>query len=136
MSIFHDSRDPVYRAPQGAVSCGSTLRLRVRAEDLHRVSLRLWWQDSESLLPMKPAHAGLYECELKLPAEPGLLWYFFVAEGYDGKTWYFGNAADGLGGHVGKRRTAVPLNNPPLLLQWFRDTIRCHYVVRQVGLCC
>ncbi len=98
MNIFHDSRDPVYRAPQGAAPCGAPLRLRVRAEGLHRVSLRLWWQDQESLLPMKPAHAGLYECELKLPAEPGLLWYFFIAEDYDGRTWFFGNAADGLGG--------------------------------------
>ena len=98
MHIFHDSRDPVYRTPQGAAPCGSTLRLRVRAEDLHRVSLRLWWQDSESLLPMKPAHSGLYECELKLPAEPGLLWDF-VAAGHCGcETWSFGNAADGLGG--------------------------------------
>ena len=98
MNIYHDSRDPVYRSPRGAAPCGETLRLCVRAEGLHRVGLRLWWQDAESLLPMKPAHSGLYECELTLPAEPGLLWYYFVATDSDGKTWYLGNAADGLGG--------------------------------------
>ena len=98
MTIYHDSRDPVFRSPLGAVPCGRSLRLRVRAEGLHRVCLRLWWQNAESLLPMKPAHSDLYECEVTLPAEPGLLWYFFVAEDYDGRTWYLGNAADGLGG--------------------------------------
>ncbi|MBQ3424419.1 MAG: glycoside hydrolase family 13 protein [Clostridia bacterium] len=98
MNIFHDSRDPVFRTPQGAVPCGETLCLRLRAEGVHRVQLRLWWQDSETLLPMKPTRANLYECELALPREPGLLWYFFVASDMDGRTWYLGNAADGLGG--------------------------------------
>jgi len=98
MYLYHDSRDPMYRAPLGAMPCGKQLRLRVFAEGLHRVYLRLWWQNAEKLLPMKPTHANLYECELRLPKEPGLLWYFFVAEGDGGKTWYLGNAADGLGG--------------------------------------
>ena len=98
MILYHDSRDPVFRMPQGAAPCGEKLRLRVRAEGLHRVNLRLWWQESESRLPMKPVHSDLYECELVLPAEPGLLWYFFVAWDDEGRTWYLGNAADGLGG--------------------------------------
>ena len=98
MNMYHDSRNPDYRMPQGAAPCGRRLRLCVRAEGMHRVCLRLWWQNSESLLPMKPAHSNLYECELKLPSRPGLLWYYFIAEGTDGRTWYLGNAADGLGG--------------------------------------
>ena len=98
MYLYHDSRDPMYRAPLGAVPCGIKLRLRVFAEGLHRVYLRLWWQNAEKRLPMRPTHDNLYEGELKLPKEPGLLWYFFVAEGDDGRTWYLGNAADGLGG--------------------------------------
>ena len=98
MYLYHDSRDPVYRLPQGAAPCGQRLRLRVRVEGAHRVNLRLWWHDAESLLPMKPAHSGLYECELTLPDEPGLLWYFFVATDYEGRTRYLGNAQDGLGG--------------------------------------
>ena len=98
MNIYHDSRDPLYRAPQGAAPCETALRLRVRTEDMRRVTLRLWWKNAEQLLPMKPAHASLYEIELKLPDEPGLLWYFFIAEDYEGRTWYLGNAADGLGG--------------------------------------
>ena len=98
MYIYHDSRDPMYRTPLGAVPCGKKLRLCVFAEGLHRVYLRLWWQNAEKLLPMKPTLANLYECDLKLPREPGLLWYYFVAEGDGGRTWFLGNAADGLGG--------------------------------------
>ena len=98
MYLYHDSRDLVYRSPMGAVPCGRTLRLRVKAENLHHVQLRLWWRDAESRLPMKPTHANLYECELVLPQEPGLLWYFFIAEDREGRTWYLGNAEDGLGG--------------------------------------
>ena len=98
MKIYHDSRDPEYRSPVGAVPCGQTLRLCVRAEGMHRVCLRLWWQDAESILPMRPIHANLYEGVLELPATPGLLWYFFIAEDARGRTWYLGNAGDGLGG--------------------------------------
>lgn len=98
MYLYHDSRDPMYRSPLGAMPCGKKLRLRVFTEGLHRVYLRLWWQNAEKLLPMKPTRANLYECELTLPRTPGLLWYFFVAEDDGGKTWYLGNAADGLGG--------------------------------------
>lgn len=98
MNMYHDSRNPEYRWPQGAAPCGQTLTLRVRAEAMYRVCLRLWWQETESVLPMRPTHSGIYECTLKLPEQPGLLWYYFIADGADGRTRFFGNAADGLGG--------------------------------------
>ena len=98
MTLYHDSRDPVYRLPQGAAPCGQVVRLRVKAEEVHGLCLRLWWRESETVLPMRPTHACLYECELKLPRDPGLLWYYFIAQGADGRTLYLGNAADGLGG--------------------------------------
>lgn len=107
MNFFHDSRDPAYRTPQGAAPCGQQLRLRVRAEGLHRISLRLWWQEAESILPMRPTHDGMYECEVTLPSEPGLLWYYFMAADRGGKTWFWGNAADGLGG-VGALSETAP----------------------------
>ena len=98
MTFYHDSRNPEYRMPQGAVPCGHALRLRVKAEGLARVWLRMWWQDSESRLPMQPAGADGFETAMTLPDKPGLLWYFFVGEDTDGKLWYLGNAPDGLGG--------------------------------------
>ena len=98
MNLYHDSRDPVYRMPQGAAPCGALLCLRVWAERLHNVRLRIWWNNAEKVLPMALTHSNLYECEFTLPDETGLLWYFFVAEDDEGRTWYFGNAGDGMGG--------------------------------------
>ena len=107
MTFYHDSRDPLYRDPQGAAPCGQTVRLRVKAEELHGVCLRLWWQEAESVLPMCPIHGGLYECQLKLPNTPGLLWYYFIAQDNRGRTRFLGNAADGLGG-AGQVREEAP----------------------------
>ena len=98
MTIYHDSRDPRYRLPQGAMPCGGRLKLRVRGEELKKVWLRLWWNSAESRLQMKPTKDGFFECRLKMPASPGLLWYYFVAEDDWGTTWHLGNASDGLGG--------------------------------------
>ena len=108
MTIFHDSRNALYRLPLGAVPCGRTLRLRVRGDQLRNVYLRLWWQDEEQRYPMRRVSLDLYEHVLTLPGKPGLLWYFFIAEDLEGKTWYLGNAADGLGG-VG----SVGITEPP-----------------------
>ena len=98
MQFYHDSRNPDFRWPLGAQPCGQTLRLRVRAEGAQRVWLRLWWQGVEERLPMGFIGDGMYESEVSLPEEPGLLWYYFIADPADGRYLYLGNAADGLGG--------------------------------------
>ena len=106
MNLYHDSRDGFYRLPTGAAKCGDTVRLRLRAEGVDSACLRLWWQDAETIVPMADAGESLYECELALPKEPGLLWYYFIAL-RDGVRWYYGNASDGLGG-VGEASEGEP----------------------------
>ena len=98
MYLFHDSRNSQYRMPQGAVPCGRKLVLKLKSEELRRAWVRLWWQECEERVPMKSAQDDFFTCELDLPETPGLLWYFFIAEDWNGKHWYYGNAADGLGG--------------------------------------
>ena len=98
MTIYHDSRNPFYRQPQGAVACGAMLKLCVHAHNINKVWLRLWWNNAESRLQMRNTEEDLFECHLSAPCSPGLLWYFFVAEDDDGRTWYLGNVGDGLGG--------------------------------------
>ena len=46
MKIFHDSRSGIYRFPTGAVTCGQNVSLRVRAVDVKKAVLRLWWNNS------------------------------------------------------------------------------------------
>lgn len=98
MTLYHDSRDPIYRQPPGAVCCRGAMKLCVRGQGVKKLWLRLWWNNAEALLPMQPADGDLYECRLSTPCAAGLLWYYFVAEDADGGTRYLGNAPDGLGG--------------------------------------
>lgn len=98
--LLHDSRNSEYRQPVGARQAGVTvtLRLRVLSGEPDRVFLRLWWANAEQRFEMTaPEGDGLFEYVLKLPDQPGLMWYYFVVEA-DGKVVYYGNAYDRLGG--------------------------------------
>ena len=105
--IFHDSRSGVYRIPTGAVPCGETIVLRVLAQNIASATLRVWWGDRESYTAMEAVSSDLFACELKTPDEPCVIWYYFIVMDTEGGRWYYGNAADGLGG-VGELRTTEP----------------------------
>ena len=107
MTIYHDSRNPFYRQPQGAAACGAKLLLRVHAQGIRKVWLRLWWNNAESKVLLRRVEGDVFECRVSAPCSPGLLWYFFVAEDDGGGTWFYGNAGDGLGG-VGEIRDHEP----------------------------
>ncbi|MGN1001315.1 MAG: glycogen/starch synthase [Oscillospiraceae bacterium] len=71
--FFHDPFDEDFRAPLGAVKCGTTVRLRLRSESYQggaelAVGDRLYpmtWED------------GFYRADFPAPEEPGVLWYSF-----------------------------------------------------------
>ena len=98
MQLYHNSQDPEFRMPMGAVPCGTEVRMRIHTEGAHKVWLRLWWQEAETWQPMDHQGNGRFECVTRMPDQPGLLWYYFVAEDGWGSRWYLGNAEDGLGG--------------------------------------
>ena len=96
--FLHDSRSEFYRSPTGAAPCASGVCLRVRAYGLSNITLRIWWKDAEYRMFMRKMDNDVYEYEMHMPEEPGLLWYYFMGTDPAGKTWYLGNASDGLGG--------------------------------------
>ena len=103
MQLRHDSRDAWYRFPGGAVSCGQTVRLRVRVcrpEPPDAVWVRLW-REAAHRVPMHALGAQdgawCYEAQVPVGGTPALLWYRFEAEAA-GACALYGNAADGLGG--------------------------------------
>lgn len=97
MQICHDSQNSRYREPQGAAPAGSTVALRLFAPGCHGASVRLWQEGvGETMVPMKQS-AALFSAEIRLPEEPCLLWYFFVAN-YDGAIVCYGNNPESLGG--------------------------------------
>ncbi len=98
MIFYHDSRSEQYRHPTGAAPCNGRVRLRVRADRMHDVVLRIWWRDAEEKYPMTAIGSDLYEYTVALPDSIGVFWYYFMAADDDGATWYLGNADDGQGG--------------------------------------
>src|SRR4051812_18258967 len=84
---FHDSRDPLYRSPFGAVPLGTdiTLRLRTPADSADSVTLRVFDTNAnaQQLYTMAPVVTALedfdyWEYTFKAPDSPTLLWYRFI----------------------------------------------------------
>lgn len=97
MQICHNSQDVRYRLPFGAVECGRTVMLNLYAPGCHGASVRLWQEGKgETMVPMEQS-AALFRAKIKMPDEPCVLWYFFVAN-YGDKIICYGNNPESLGG--------------------------------------
>ncbi|MBQ4371781.1 MAG: hypothetical protein II803_05150, partial [Firmicutes bacterium] len=97
--IFHDSRDKRYRDPAGAAAASSAVSLSLYAEGAAGAVLRLWRDYiGEELVQMESDGEGIFSARIELPAEPGIVWYYFIVSYPDGSSVFYGNAPDGLGG--------------------------------------
>lgn len=101
--FLHHSRLEVYRAPQGALTVLSRVRLRLRAEGDIKISaavLRLWIDGSEAAIPMQAIQLDAcvyFEAYAQMPETPGLVWYYFILEQPDGRVLNYGGKS-GWGG--------------------------------------
>ena len=111
MRVFHDSRDPVYRRPYGAVTAGGTVSLSVDVWETSAPAcfLRLWVDGKgEKIVPMEAAGAGdrmRFTCSITLP-EPELVWYSFIIRTPDGESRY--GAREGSTGGQGQLYSYEP----------------------------
>lgn len=115
--LRHDSRDPLYRSPGGAVVAGTsvTIRFRTLHNDVTAVTLRVYDVDesAQQLIPMNVAASDVpcYQADL-LPrtcdfwetslqrSAPNNLWYrFIVTDGTD--TAYYADNTSALDGGEG-----------------------------------
>ena len=119
----------------GAAPCASKVRLRVRADQVDSVTLRIWWNNAEYRWFMRRVEGGFYEYEMSIPEQPGLLWYYFIAKDKEGSSWYLGNANDGLGGEGVVTRTEPPafqvtVYDPAYRTpEWMRDGLMMQIMV-------
>lgn len=104
MKTEHDSRVEFYRKPFGAVHCGEKVRLRLSLRDagipqsIKAIFVSLNTKREQHLkYIMDIGEYCVYETEVEVPQYAGLFWYYFELV-LDGKTLYYGNNADGLGG--------------------------------------
>lgn len=130
--LRHDSRDPLYRAPGGAVAAGTpvTVRFRTFHNDVTGVTLRLYDLNAngQQLLPMSVAardvscyQPGLegQRCDfwaVTLPnTAPNNLWYrFVVTDGSD--TDYYADNTSALDGGLGKTTDDLVDNSYALMV--------------------
>ena len=93
---LHHSRLTRFRSPQGAVPAGQevTLRLWVNARYADAsVALRLWVDGAAHIVPMQGTVSGGgtdFETVVRMPEEPGVVWYYFLLTPPDGRTLHYG----------------------------------------------
>ncbi len=98
-ALLHDSRDPMYRSPVGAVPAGTRVRLRLRTlgGDAMSVTAVIWNETTgartlqQMTLVASTRDGGrqfdFWEATLPAEMEPGLVWYRFVVR--DGPAIFF-----------------------------------------------
>lgn len=98
MTVYHHSRDPHCRWPQGAMPCEGEVTLRIRGdENTARATLRLY-DGSEKWFAMQKEEGGWFSAAVQMPAVPILCWYDFRLEEADGRVLAYGGPEDGMGG--------------------------------------
>lgn len=144
--LRHDSRDPLYRAPGGAVPAGSNVKIRFRTfhDDVTEVLLRLYDVNAsaEQLLKMTIAASNVpcyqdlgnrtcdfWEAEVKSTV-PNNYWYRFIVS--DGsKTVYYADNTSALDGGLGSPSDNIVDNSWALMFYdpkfksptWARDAV-------------
>ncbi len=94
--LLHNSHDPFYRQPLGALPCGEKIQLRFSCDFAISVDVRVW-DGQETAVSMVQESPNVYRTQLTVPSAPMLWWYDFIIHTDNGILRY-GNAYDQLGG--------------------------------------
>ena len=108
MQLEHNSHKNIYREPFGACKTGTSVRLRLFC-DTDVFPERVMCVVNDTPVEMVCTENGnLYECTVKAPETPSLLFYYFLVK-TDATTVYYGNNSSSLGG-MGKEYLTIPEN--------------------------
>ncbi len=134
MYAYHDSRSPDYRQPFGAVPVGTEVRLWLDVIDPkpgQKCFVRQWRNGKGmTLTPMRCESWGErahFSASIQAPSEGGLLWYSFVLEDLDGRTFY-GSSPERMSGE-GQMYSSSPKSYqitvyaPSETPAWYKDAI-------------
>ena len=101
--LFHNSHNPYYRYPTGAVATDTSLYLGIDiniTEPIKSVSLRLWQDiagEKMIILTHSPTNPQHYFAQIATPNRGCLLWYYFIVES-EKQTLFYGNTPEHSGG--------------------------------------
>ena len=110
---IHNSFHYLFRSPLGAAKTEQSVTFRMRCGwNVMGVTLRIQSEDGMITEHMCYQFEGMWECELKMPPVPQVLWYDFYLRFVDGGTSYY-IPQQGKRGGVGrlspKARAALPI---------------------------
>ena len=134
--LFHDSHQLYYRKPFGAVPCNTDVELRLiidASRSVEEVLLRLWsdggGEKTITMTSQMPSDGKrVYRAVFTSPANPGLLWYYFLVKSR-GNIYYYGNNLQRTGG-VGEI-SRIPPSSYQITVHkkdvktpdWFKNTV-------------
>lgn len=95
--VTHDSHSEQYRVPFGAVKTGEkiTIRLLANCDEAITVTLRLWFDNRQQLIPMVKVDE-FFEAAIA-PTDNFLMWYYFIINTPEGE-FFYGNNSRNRGG--------------------------------------
>lgn len=113
--LHFNSHDEDYKKPFGAVACGKSVELKLAVtgeKHIEEVKLVIWGaafgkEDFRLELHQVEEARKYYGLSFTVPAQPGLLWYYFQVQA-DGETYYYGNNEQRQGG-IGQSQVQPPL---------------------------
>ncbi|MBQ2661318.1 MAG: alpha-glucosidase C-terminal domain-containing protein [Clostridia bacterium] len=124
--VCHNSRLLKYRTPFGAVKTGETVTLNLRVPNQGvKATLRLWINDSEALISGK-RKGDMVEFKFIAPFTEGLVWYYFILDTENSRTFYGSSEGSGEGGIFGCPPASYQITvygedyETP---EWFRESI-------------
>ncbi len=117
MDIEHNSREPFYRYPFGAVTCGTEVRFRlaVCGAGIPSAVHFVYKEDAGDEVRLDMPYMFdigdhcVYSVNVKMPEKAGLVWYYFELETDRGMV-YYGNNSKQLGG-IGEMSFNSPNNS-------------------------
>lgn len=143
--FMHNSHDLFFRTPFGAVPCCQKIVLRFKVKSAsaanpaysdEKVSLflikELAGENSEEELPMdleeETGHEKIFRKEICAPAQPCLLWYYFIIR-RDDATFFYGNSRQNTGGvgcvagHVPPAYQITVHKRDLTAPRWFKESV-------------
>ena len=112
--ILHNSQNPYYRYPLGAVSTDTTVRLAIDVDIDKKISfvkVHTWQENCGAMyyeLKQSSWDKHHYFVDLVMPEDGCLLWYYFIIELADKSLLYYGDNKEQLGGIGQESEETVP----------------------------
>ena len=117
-----DQRYEKYKAPFGAVEAGRPVRFFMETDrDDSKITLRLWVDGREELISGAWEEGGV--SFTYTPAHSGIVWYYFLIDGPEGRRYYSGTEGEGSIYTEQPDSYQLTVYDPYETPDWFKNTI-------------